>query len=73
MRDRAFRRHKDRTIKAKRSGYYGGYAKDDPTAAGKLLHTTTTCSNPMCCGNPRKLNRLTKQEICAIIDAEDEY
>ena len=62
MTDRAIRRAHRERLKHKRSKYYGGWAKDNPVALGKLIDTPTPCSCAMC-GNPRKFfNEKTKQE-----------
>ena len=53
MRDRAFRRAQDARLKERVRKYYGGYAKHDPKAIGKLAQTRTPCSCSMC-GNPRR-------------------
>ena len=47
------RRHDAARIKARRKGYYGGWASSSPTQLGIVLHTAARCSC-YACGNPRK-------------------
>ena len=36
-----------------------------------LIHTRKPCSNPYCCGNPRKLGEKARNEILAIYNEID--
>lgn len=58
MRDRAFRRWKEVSKKkqARKFGYNSSLSAEDLTPAriGKSAHTPKPCSNPDCCGNPRR-------------------
>lgn len=53
MKSRALRRHHEQRMKSRVCAYYGGYARGNPRAVGKLAHTRTPCSCVMC-GNPRR-------------------
>jgi len=53
MRSRAFRRHHEQRVKHRVEAYYGGYARGNPRAIGRLANTRTPCSCWMC-GNARR-------------------
>jgi hypothetical protein len=55
MKSRSLRRHHERRIKKRTSDYYGGYARHDARALGKLARARTPCSCWMC-GNPRRFS-----------------
>ncbi len=62
MSSRALRRHHERCLKRRVRDYYGGYARSDARATGRLVHTRQLCSCWMC-GNPRRyLGEATLQE-----------
>lgn len=72
MTSRALRRHHEGRLKRRVSDYYGGYTRSDARATGRLAHTRTLCSCPMC-GNPRRyLGEVTLQERRAERVARDE-
>jgi hypothetical protein len=63
--NRALRRHHLERMKRKVADYYLGYAKGNPRLIGRLAHTRTICSCPMC-GNPRRHFKIkTRQELLA--------
>jgi len=56
---------------------YGCKEKDIPIILGQYRKTKVFCSNPVCCGNPRKSQgskkeRLSRQEFRADIDASQQ-
>jgi len=51
-RSRAWRRHQEARVKQRVRNYYGGYARENPRALGRLARTRQPCSCWMC-GNPR--------------------
>ena len=53
MRTRGYRRHHEQRIKQRVQDYYGGYARGNLRATGRLAHTRTPCSCWMC-GNARR-------------------
>ena len=62
MRTRDWRRHQELRIKSRIADYYGGYARGNPRAVGRLAHARQPCSCWMC-GNPRRhLGARTLQE-----------
>lgn len=75
MRSRAFRRHQAsrhmwRRLKEDRNQHYEDLTCScwtDPRAIARFKEQPTICSNPSCCGNPRRVrgrlkNGLTIQE-----------
>lgn len=71
MSSRSLRRHHERSLKRRVRDYYGGYARSDARAAGRLAHTRQLCSCWMC-GNPRRyLGETTLQERRAECAARD--
>jgi len=72
MSPRALRRHHKGRLKRRVGDYYGGYARSDARATGRLVHTRQLCSCWMC-GNPRRyLGETTLQERRAESAARDE-
>lgn len=72
MSPRALRRHHEGRLKRRVRQYYGGYARSDARAIGRLVHTRQLCSCPMC-GNPRRyFGATTLQERWAARAARDE-
>lgn len=62
-RTRGWRRAQLARKKRRVAHYYGGYARGDAAAIGKLASTPTPCSHPWCCGNRRRIyGELTIQE-----------
>jgi hypothetical protein len=53
MRSKSYRRHHEERIKRLVQTYYGGYARGDHRATGRLAHARTPCSCWMC-GNARR-------------------
>jgi len=49
----SLRRHHERRIKERMRSYYGGYARNNARALGKLAQSRSPCSCWMC-GNPRR-------------------
>lgn len=77
MRNRAYRRMKERHSKQRASRrmstwfgpgtwlYRSGQVTTPDDVArwiGKAAHTAVPCSDPFCCGNPRRRGELTMQE-----------
>jgi hypothetical protein len=74
MRDRAYRRQQEQKLYNKWAKIADQWEIDDehvryPEGKHGWIRRTAgnmpTCSNPFCCGNPRKLGYKTKQEIRA--------
>jgi hypothetical protein len=70
MSTRALRRHHEERMKRRVTGYYGGYARQDPRHIGKIAHARKLCSCWMC-GNPRRLGERTLQERRAAADLDN--
>lgn len=86
MRTRAFRRHQTyrhmwRRLKEDRNQHYTRLdcpCYTDPKAMAHFKEQPQTCSNPMCCGNPRRQKgslseRLTMQERRFFCGIDYEY
>ena len=72
MSPRALRRHHEGRAKRCVRDYYGGYARADARATGKLAHTRRLCSCWLC-GNPRRcFGETTLQECRAECAPRDE-
>ena len=68
----ALRRHHEGRVKRRVGDYYGGYARSDARATGKLAQTRQLCSCWMC-GNPRRyFGETTLQERRAECPPRDE-
>lgn len=68
---RAQRRHDAARIKKNRRWHWGRDMAQEGRQLGKLLHTATPCSCPMC-GNPRKyFGHRTIQELRALQEPAD--
>lgn len=75
MRARSFRRHQKQRILRKWRTIGLRWGIDQKWFESWLYRTAEnmpTCSNPFCCGNPRKLGDLTEQEKRAIISEEEQ-
>ncbi len=54
--------HNLNLAKADRDWWYGKHPEDLARHIGVLRKVTAICSNPICCGNPRRMGELTIQE-----------
>ena len=69
MKDRGIRRHHIERLKRKRSHYHGGIT--DPKDIGIVCATPQLCSC-LCCGNRRRYEGETKQELLSEIEMHEQ-